>query len=147
MTLWTPAFQRSESCGDRSPKPVTTSLMVSNRVVANGVPRRGRDDRIAGRPLAAIRRRQRDGGLTAENRRRERVRRGDRCQIFRRDRDGAHVFIDRGPSNSDQAGARDLAAGRREGEAGLRRRRREAPERPRSPEALPDFIRRRKLWS
>src|SRR5262245_43300117 len=64
-------------------------------------------------------------------------------------------FLDRGPSDPDQAGARDLAAGRRrgvvigrrEGEAGLRRRRREAPERSRRPEALPDFIRRRKLWS
>src|SRR5262252_7174970 len=52
-----------------------------------------------------------------------------------------------------QARARDLAAGRRrrvvigrrQGEAGLRRRSREAPERSGSPEALADFIRRRKL--
>ena len=38
MTLWTPVFQRSENCGDRSPKPVTVSLTVSNRdrVTANG---------------------------------------------------------------------------------------------------------------
>src|SRR5262245_39923424 len=64
-------------------------------------------------------------------------------------------FLDRGPSDPDQAGARDLAAGRRrgviigrrEGEAGLRRRRREAPERSGSPEALPDFVRRRELRS
>ena len=31
MTLWTPAFQRSENCGDMSPKPHTVSLMVSKR--------------------------------------------------------------------------------------------------------------------
>ena len=152
MTLCTPMFQRSDACGTRSPKPVTESSRPPDTREADR-PDRGVERGVDGRAGAAIGDDQRHCGLSAQDRCREHVARDRHRQVA----GGIEVGVEVAGEVRGDVAARDLAregdvGARRhrgvvvdggQGEARLLRRRREAAEEARHPEAHAAFVRRR----